>query len=98
MSEIQFHPNYPDQLFSCSSAGEIWHWTTPPKAGSSTSLPETDSNPLFLTESIKNSLEVFALMPKLHKPINSLDINKNKILCGCDNEAIYLINDVNLFN
>lgn len=96
VSEIQFHPDYPDQLFSCSSAGEIWHWVAPPKSGPSTSH-ELDNNPLFLTESIKNNLEVYALMPKLHKPINSLDIHKDKVLCGCDNEAMYLINNVNLF-
>lgn len=95
VSEIHFHPNHPDQLFSCSNAGEIWHWTSPVKQSSTSS--NIEAAPMFLTENIKNSLEVYALMPKLHKPVNSLDVNRNKVLCGCDNEAIYLISDVGLF-
>lgn len=96
VSEILFHPSHPDQLFSCSNAGEVWHWMSPVKHSSTPSM-DIEGTPLFLVENVKNSLEVYALMPKLHKPINSIDVNGNKVLCGCDNEAIYLINDVSLF-
>ncbi|CAH0558752.1 unnamed protein product [Brassicogethes aeneus] len=94
ISEIQFHPDNPDQLFSCSSAGEIWHWSTKGKAG----ITMEDSNIWLAPDNIKNKLEVFTLMPNLGKPINSLDLNRNRIICGCDNEAIYLINGITLYN
>ncbi|CAG9859285.1 unnamed protein product [Phyllotreta striolata] len=92
ISEIQFNSEYPDQLFSCSSAGEIWNWnikgdTTP------TLLSNNIESNVWLAPEVKNKLEVFTLMPALGKPINSLDLNRNKVICGSDNEAIYLINN-----
>lgn len=48
-------------------------------------------------ENVKYKLEVFTLMPTLGKPINSLDLNRDKVLCGCDNEAVYLISGVNFY-
>ncbi|EFA03069.1 nucleoporin Nup43 [Tribolium castaneum] len=92
--EIHFHPDHPDQLFTCSTDGDVWHWS--PKCGSASSLLNGE-NVWLASEAIKNKLDVFTLMPKLHKPINSLDVNRNKVLCGCDNEAVYLINGVNVF-
>lgn len=94
VSEIQFHPSYPDQLFSCSTAGEIWQWANPLKS----SILDGGSGGFFLTENVRNNMEVFSIMSKLHKPVNSLDVNKDRLVCGCDNEAIYLINDISLFN
>lgn len=93
--EIHFHPDHPDQLFTCSTAGDVWHWS--PKMGGS-SLGLLEGEIIWLaSDAIKNKLDVFTLMPKLHKPINSLDVNRNKVLCGCDNEAVYLISGVNVF-
>lgn len=94
VNEIQFHPSYPDQLFSCSNAGEIWHWVNPLKP----SLPGGESEAFFLAQGARNNLEVATIMPKLHKPINSLDVSANRLVCGCDNEAVYIVNDINLFN
>lgn len=28
VSELQFHPERPEHLFTCSINGEIWHWKT----------------------------------------------------------------------
>ncbi|CAH1111095.1 unnamed protein product [Psylliodes chrysocephalus] len=96
ISEVQFNPEYPDQLFSCSSAGEIWHWTTKGEAVPSLLTPNVETNVWLAPDNVKNKLDVFTLMPTLGKPINSLDLNRNRVICGCDNEAIYLINGVNL--
>lgn len=96
ISEIQFHPDHPDQLFSCSSAGEIWQWSTKTKS-TCVILGDAEDNVWLTPDNVKNKLEVFTLMPVLGKPINSLDLNRNTVLCGCDNEAIYLINGVTLF-
>ncbi|XP_028132320.1 nucleoporin Nup43 [Diabrotica virgifera virgifera] len=96
VSEIKFNPECPDQLFTCSSSGEIWHWTTKATAVPSLLLDTTEANVWLAPDNVKNKLDVFTLMPTLGKPINSLDLNRNKVICGCDNEAIYLINGVNL--
>lgn len=93
VNEIQFHPSYPDQIFSCSSAGEVWHWSNPLKSF----LPGDEPDSFFLTQNARNALEVSTIMPKLHKPVNSLDTNRNRLVCGCDNEAVYIVN-INLFN
>jgi len=96
ITEIQFHPEDPDQLFSCSSAGEIWHWSTKNKKQTIAGFEQPNVNVWLAPDNVKNKLEVFTLMPTLGKPINSLDLNKNKVICGCDNEAIYLINGITL--
>ncbi|GJQ68893.1 hypothetical protein Trydic_g6087 [Trypoxylus dichotomus] len=98
VSELQFHPVYSDQLFSCSSAGELWHWTVNKQNKLLLDEDNVDQNLWIMGDSIKNKLEVYTLMPTLHKPINSLDLNRNRVLCGCDSEAIYLINNVNIYN
>lgn len=95
VNEIQFHPSYPDQIFSCSSAGEIWHWSNPLK---SSRLPGEEPESFFLTQNARNNLEVQTIMPKLHKSVNSLDANRNRLVCGCDNEAVYVVNDVSFFS
>lgn len=59
---------------------------------------DVDINPWFSPDTAKSKFEVFMLMPKLHKPVNSLDVNGDKLLCGCDNEAVFLINNVNVYN
>lgn len=104
ISEIQFHPDHPDQMFSCSTSGEIWQWITNKPSVQVNRLLHTDhtddsdSNPWFSSENVKNKFEVYNLMPRLHKSINSLDLNRNRVVCGCDNEAIYLINNINIYN
>lgn len=39
----------------------------------------------------KNTMVVNSLMPTLHKPINSVNCDRGRILCGADNEAVYII-------
>lgn len=100
VSEIHFHPDQPDQLFTCSNSGEVWHWLNNKQSALSNSLlnyEAVDTNPWFTSEASKNKFEVFMLMPKLHKSVNSLDLNRNQLLCGCDNEAVYLINNINIY-
>lgn len=97
VSEIQFHPDHPDQLFSCSSAGEIWHWSTKSRSSISDFSNDSEMSVWVTPENVKCRLEVFTLMSTLGKPINSLDLNRNRVLCGCDNEAIYLISGVSFY-
>lgn len=97
VTELQFHPDYPDVVCSASLSGELWLWKT---NQSKSRIPnnllgiEEEGNVWYSGESSKNKLETSWLMPRLHKAINGLDLYKNKVLCGCDNEAFYLINDI----
>ncbi|XP_048526046.1 nucleoporin Nup43 [Dendroctonus ponderosae] len=94
ITEIQFHPDNPDHLFSCSTTGELWHWST--KTRYTLGFASEETNVWLAPENVKSKMEVLTLMPTLGKPINSLDVSKNKVICGCDNEAIYLVNGIAL--
>ena len=56
-----------------------------------------DKNIWLNSDVAKHHLEVFTLMPQLHKPINSLDVNRSRVVCGCDNEAVYVFKNVVLW-
>ncbi|KAJ8682998.1 hypothetical protein QAD02_018790 [Eretmocerus hayati] len=93
VSEILFHPDRPENLFTCSMSGELWHWNN--SQHSKLHLDSTDSHWLN-TIGNKGKLHVNSLCSPLHKPINSLDIDKTTMLFGCDNEAIYAIRNLNV--
>lgn len=98
VSEIKFHPDVSDQLFTCSLDGEIWHWQPLVQRQSSLlNIDNMNDNPWLSTE-IKNKVDVQVLMPQVHKPLNSIDLNKDKLLCGGDNEAIYILHEMNIYH
>ncbi|XP_026286203.1 nucleoporin Nup43 [Frankliniella occidentalis] len=103
VSEMIFHADRPEHLFSTSSSGEAWHWDTSSVSRSvrpNQNTPWTgfdplqNENPWLNTDAVKHRLNVVSLMPTLHKGINSVDVNKDKAVVGCDNEAVYIITDV----
>lgn len=97
VSEIQFHPDISDQLFTCSNDGEIWHWQpTIQRQSTLLQMENINDNP-WLSTQIKDKVEVQVVMPRCHKPLNSIDLNRDKLLCGGDNEAIYLIHGINVY-
>ncbi|XP_011495665.1 PREDICTED: nucleoporin Nup43 [Ceratosolen solmsi marchali] len=93
VSEILFHNDQPENLFTCSISGELWHWNN--TQHSKLNLDTTDSHWLNNIGN-KGKLHVNSLCTPMHKPINSIDINKNTVLFGCDNEAIYIIRNINI--
>lgn len=46
------------------------------------------------TISANGKVNVTSLYAAMHKPINSIDIDKSMLLFGCDNEAMYIIRNV----
>lgn len=99
VSEMQFHPDHPDVLCSASTSGELWLWRTSRTNTINALLGgDAEENPWCLSEGSKSKLETFWMIPRVHKPINCLDLDRNKALCGCDNEAIYLVNDINVLS
>ena len=103
--EMKFHPSYPQQLFTCSMAGELWHWHQKKPTNTSTntlfvqkSLQDLEDNSKlwFMNRNSFDKIEVNPLMSPLHLPINSLDISKHRLVCGADNEGVNLINNLPL--
>ncbi|XP_063828258.1 nucleoporin Nup43 [Ostrinia nubilalis] len=89
VTEMHFHPENPQKLLTCSVSGEIWDWNMEAMTKSSKGPDNQVTNWMPLED--KNAMMVNSLMPTLHKAINTLHCDKGKVICGADNEAIYLI-------
>ncbi|XP_046392764.1 nucleoporin Nup43 [Ischnura elegans] len=107
VNEVKFHPMQPEHLFTCSASGELWHWNTSAmstasstthmgRSGTGGSISEIDGAGWLGGEASKHRLEVFSLIPAMHKPINSLDVDRDSLVYGCDNEGIYLLTNITL--
>lgn len=88
VTEMQFHPENPNKLVTASVSGEIWDWNMDAMTKSSRA---PDSQLALMPLDDKNAMNVNALMPSLHKSINTLHCDRDRILYGADNEAVYLI-------
>lgn len=86
---MQFHPENPQKLLTCSVAGEIWDWNM--EAMTKSSKGPDNQVATYMPLDDKTNMMVNSLMSNLHKPINSLHCDRGRILCGADNEAVYLI-------
>ncbi|XP_072947860.1 nucleoporin Nup43 [Epargyreus clarus] len=86
VTEMQFHPENPNKLLTSSVSGEVWDWNMESltKKSQDNWMPLEDKNPM----------AVNSLMPALHKAINTIHCDKGRILCGADNEAVYLIKNL----
>lgn len=93
VTEMQYHPENPQKLFTCASSGDIWQWNmdtmTKSTIGTDGQTVTTWSGP-----TDKNDVMIDFLMPKLQNAVNTLHCYKGKVLCGTDTEAVYLIKNV----
>lgn len=108
ITELAFHRTQPSRLFSASEGGELWQWNqnTLPSAASATGfMHDTSSvmaaaaasdtnNPWLNGERAKSKIAVTSLLSGIRKAINSFDSCRSKVICGGDNEAIYLVENV----
>jgi len=104
VSEVTFHQEQPDHLFTCSQGGEVWHWNGASiKRGTNTSLLHNASatldnlnttSPWLSTEAVKHKVETHSLVTKQHLPVNSVDVLGHSVVFGGDNEAFYVLNNV----
>lgn len=53
-----------------------------------------EDNPWLSNDAVKHRMEVTQLMPLLHLPVNSLDLNRSRLVCGSDTEAVYIIKNL----
>lgn len=108
ITELAFHRTQPSRLFSASEGGELWQWNqnTQPTAASAsggilggTVTAVNDSvdtnNPWLNGERAKSKINVTSLLSGIRKAVNSFDSCRSKVICGGDNEAIYLLENVN---
>lgn len=104
VNELAFHPDRPEHLYSCSSNGQLWHWDSSklnhsyiPQFGVNETRNISDdaeeTGCPWMSKNLKNRITVFSVIQNLHLPVNSLDVSSNFIVCGCDNEAMYLIHE-----
>ncbi|XP_071112729.1 nucleoporin Nup43-like [Haliotis cracherodii] len=103
MWEVKFHPHNPDHLFTCSDDGSVWHWDGTSVRGSAStssfvsglrgdSASSTGHISSWLNlDSARQKLEITSLLPTRSLPVNSLDIDRDTLLCGTDSETLYTI-------
>lgn len=102
VSEVTFHQDQPDHLFTCSQGGEVWHWNGASiKRGTNTSLLHNASldnlnatSPWLSTEAVKHKVETHSLVTKQPLPVNSVDVLGQSVIFGGDNEAFYILNNI----
>ncbi|KAG1681791.1 Nucleoporin Nup43 [Nymphon striatum] len=123
ITDVKFHPTSPDNLFTCSLDGSVWHWNGSSLKLKSATLPgvkipgklhnhimlemkntntysylyflETKNECVWLNcDATKHRLDITSLLPHSYKPINCLDVNNDRILCGSDSEVVYIIDNI----
>lgn len=106
MFEVQFHPDYPNHLFSCSQDGSAWHWDCSgisqaqvnplQKSNKAMEADMSEPNPWLVCTATKHRMEINSLLASNRLPINSLDVQHNTLLCGGDNEAFFIIRNLDV--
>ncbi|XP_045499127.1 nucleoporin Nup43 [Colias croceus] len=82
VTEMQFHPENPYRLLTSSVSGDIWDWDM--------ELLTKKTPDSYLPIDEKTTMNVNSIIT-LRKSVNTIHCDKGRILCGCDNEALYLI-------
>ena len=103
ISEVQFHEQQPDHLFSCSQSGDTWHWNGSNATKNPNSILGGQAKPLGSTncfwlnsELVKNRVDTKPLMANQALPINSMSILGSSVLVAGDAEVIFYIADVGI--
>ncbi len=97
VSEVHFHDQQPDHMFSCSQSGETWHWNGSHLKLSTAGPNQKVNSCIWLnSEMVKNRIDTKPMMTKQALPINSMSIMGQSVLVAGDSEAIFLIPDIGL--
>ncbi|XP_065572780.1 nucleoporin Nup43-like [Artemia franciscana] len=94
VNELHFNENYPNHLVTCTEGGDLWHWDVSAAGGRHTgvSFQEHEVTP-WLQVSTEN-FSVQELLPNIILGINSLSIAGSRVICGTDDEAIYIVDNI----
>lgn len=97
LTELAFHPLEPDHLFSCSYGGRLLQWSSKKSYMCRNDPGDLEySNFWINTDKVKTRLSVNDVIKPIYSPINSLDIQKQQLVCGADNEAVYFQRNIKL--
>ncbi|XP_055374182.1 nucleoporin Nup43 isoform X2 [Condylostylus longicornis] len=98
ITEINFDRSQHTKLYTTSENGEMWQWNQNSSLDlqlSSTNLSDmSEINPWLNGERTKSKINVTSVISGVGKAINSFDAVNSKIICGCDSEAIYHIDNI----
>jgi len=103
--DVKFHPAYPNNLFTCSQDGFLWHWDATPTgtqiAGQSQSLQATrqsePTNSPWLSGAVaQGKVEISNYLYDNKLPVNSLAVESRHLLCGSDSAALFVVPDLTL--
>lgn len=99
ITELMFHPTQPDKLFTASANGELWKWTQNMMQSITQDFDNrnnTDTVNSWLNgERAKNKIAITSILGDLRKSVTSLDCSKQtRVICACNNEAVYVIDNV----
>lgn len=56
----------------------------------------TDGNDAHWLNTVKGKVHVTSLCVPMHKPINTLDVDRSTLLFGCDNESLCVVRDLDV--
>lgn len=98
ITELMFHPTQPDKLFTASANGELWKWTQNMMQSIPQDYDNRNSaesiNSWLNGEKAKSKIAITTVLGGLRKSITSLDCSKkSRIICSCNNEAVYVIDN-----
>ncbi|ESN99224.1 hypothetical protein HELRODRAFT_189038 [Helobdella robusta] len=103
MLDVKFHPQMPNNLFTCSQDGTLWHWQSCESPNSfhlDNYFKEFAGNNIsnissWLLDGEKSSRKIVSnLLPDNMFPINTLDVSHNRLICGLDSEQLYLFSNL----
>uniref|UniRef100_A0A0K8SK71 Uncharacterized protein n=1 Tax=Lygus hesperus TaxID=30085 RepID=A0A0K8SK71_LYGHE len=90
VSDLRFHDMRPGNLFTCSFAGDVWHWNNFDELlGASTSTSQS-----FSVGAQKPN--VLCLLPEKKFPVNSIDVCGDTLVSACDNDLLVFIKSLKL--
>lgn len=91
LTQVRFHPDKADHLFTSSESGAVWHWgTLDGKLGSTNS----STNVWLSGDLAAQQLDIKEVLPTLPLAVNSVDVSGERLICGGDNEAFYYLSNI----
>ncbi|XP_060859347.1 nucleoporin Nup43-like [Metopolophium dirhodum] len=97
LTEIAFHPLEPDHLFTSSFGGKLLQWSSKKSYMCHVDPGDLEYSNFWVNmDKVKTRLSVNNVIQPIYMPINSLDIQKQQLICGADNEAVYFQRNLKL--
>lgn len=104
--DIGFHIRHPDNLFSCSMDGALFHWdgsqsriqTTTQRGLENSSMASDTGGPWLSGAVARGKIDICNLLPSNSMPVNSLDVEANAghVIAVTDEESLFVVPELQL--